>query len=312
MNEMYYFSFRAMGCTVEAQIETADDGAALLAALPAQFEALEDQLSRFRPHSELMQLNAQAGQWVEVSDVLFANVAAAKHAARLTDGLYNPLILPALIASGYDRSFETLASAQTGAVGAIGNWHAIKLSPKTREVFLPEGSALDLGGSAKGWTAAQIGDQLATHGVCLINIGGDIVVRGAPTGQPGWKISIAEPDSDQPHSDQPLCELVLCDTAVVTSGIDYRRWQTVDGQTHHHIIDPRTGRSAETDVRAVTIVHPHAPTAEAYAKAVLLLGSQAGLEWLNQQWYTSGLVVRTDGSVLATSNWLVSMERITA
>ena len=304
MKPLYHFSFRAMGCTVEAQLQTDQDGTALLAALPAQLEALEAQLSRFRTDSDLMKLNARAGRWTPVSEALYQNIAAAKQAARLTNGLYNPLVLPALIASGYDRSFEALGSAPSHKVGAVGDWHAIQLRHQTQEVCLPEGSGLDLGGIAKGWTAELIADQLAQYGACLISIGGDIAMRGAPVGETGWQISIADPDSSL-----PVCELTLRDSAVVTSGIDYRRWQTADGQPRHHIIDPRTSQSAETDVRTVSIVHRHAPTAEAFAKAVLLLGSQPGLEWLNQQWDAAGLVVRSDGAILSTSNWLVNMQR---
>ena len=306
MNQRFYFTFRAMGCAVEAALETEADGAALLAALPAQVEAIEAQLSRFRPDSELSRLNNQSGEWVQVSDVLFHNIALAKHAARITDGLYNPLVLPALVANGYDRSFENLTSsaALPTTQNTVGDWQQIKLRPKTVEVLLPTGSAIDLGGIAKGWTAALIADQLAQFGACLISIGGDIAVRGAPSGQSGWSIKVANPNTDQ-----PVCEVMLSNTSIVTSGVDYRRWQMTDGQMHHHIIDPRTGQSAATDVRTVTIIHPHAPTAEAYSKAVLLLGSQAGLDWLNQQWDASGMVVSENGTVYATSNWLHVMER---
>ncbi len=303
MKQLFTFTFRAMGCAVETQLETEADGVALLAALPAQVEAIEARLSRFRPESELSRLNAQSGQWVTVSETLYENVALARQAAALTDGLYNPLVLPALIASGYDRSFEQINTAQPSAQGAVGDWQQIGLRRATHEVRLPAGSALDLGGIAKGWTAAKIADQLAAYGACLISIGGDIALRGAPSGQPGWAVSVDDPDGDH-----PFCVLALRDTSVVTSGVDYRRWQTTDGQSRHHIIDPRTGRSAQSDVRSVTIVHRNAPTAEAYAKAVLLLGSRAGLDWLNQQWDAAGMVICADRSVLATSNWLSIME----
>ena len=304
MKQLYYVTFRAMGCKVEAQLETDQDGADLLAALPLQFESLEAQLSRFRPESDLMALNARAGQWTPVSAALYENVRVAKQAALLTDGLYNPLVLPALVATGYARSFEAIGAAQASETGAVGTWRAIQLRRQSREVRLPTGSALDLGGIAKGWTAEQIAEQLSIYGPCLISVGGDIAVRGAPSGTPGWRIAIADPDASQ-----PICEVVLHDKTVATSGIDYRRWQTTDGKSHHHIIDPRTGQSAETDVRSASIVHRHAPAAEAYAKAVLLLGSQAGLDWLNQQWGAAGMLVRSDGTVFATSNWLAIMER---
>jgi thiamine biosynthesis lipoprotein len=97
--------------------------------------------------------------------------------------------------------------------------------------------------------------------------------------------------------------LSLCDAAVATSGTDYRRWHTEDGHIRHHIIDPRTGESAETDVLSATVIHEHAPTAEAYAKAMILRGANAGLDWLNHQWQTAGLVFQQDGSTLSTSTF---------
>jgi FAD:protein FMN transferase len=298
MNQLHYITFRAMGCQVHVQLETEADGAAILQRIPEQIEAIEARLSRFRPTSELMRLNDQSGRWVAVSDVLFENIHLAKHAARLTDGLYNPLVLPALLASGYDRSFDHIAQPETAAPSPVSDWHAIDLRPKTSAVRLPEGSAIDLGGIAKGWTAAKVADELAAYGPCMVDMGGDIAVRGKPVGQPGWMVEIEEPG----RSDV-LETLWLSDTTITTSGIDYRRWTTQDGSTRHHIIDPRTGLPADTDLVSVTIVHPHAPTAEAYAKAVLLMGSQTGLNWLNQQWYAAGLVVRTDGAVLINSQF---------
>ncbi len=294
----YTLGFRAMGCRMDVQLETGSDGRDILTAIPARVEAIEAALSRFRPESELSRLNRSSGQWVTVSDVLFENVYAAKHAARITDGLYNPLVLPALIANGYDRSFEQVQRVTQVTTEKPADWRDIQLRMDTHKVCLPRGSALDLGGIAKGWTAAMLADELEQYGPCLVNIGGDLVVRGAPDGQGGWHI-----DVDGPAADTPIVRVTVQDTSIMTSGIDYRRWHTDDGKLVHHIIDPRTGRPAQTDVESVTIIHSHAPTAEAYAKAVLILGSQDGLYWLNRQWQAAGLVVRNDGAVLSTSRW---------
>lgn len=300
-------TFRAMGCQVEIKLDSDAGGDAILDDMPARFDALENRLSRFRPQSELMQLNGRTGEWVTVSDVLFENIHMAKHMARLTNGLFNPLVLPALLASGYDRSFEHIHPQAAVLSQPIADWQFIELNFKTSQVRLPAGSAIDLGGSAKGWSAQHIADQLANYGSCLVNIGGDIVARGAPEGLPGWQIDIADPDSDM-----NLTSLWLHDSSIVTSGIDYRRWTTTDGKQRHHIIDPFTGEPAQTDILTVTIIHPHAPTAEAYAKAVLLKGSRAGLDWLNSRWQAAGLVVRQDREVVATSNFVsYFQERIT-
>ena len=289
MKPLHYITFRAMGCNVQIQLETDVDGAAILQRVPEQVEAIEARLSRFRSTSELTRLNEQSGRWVKVSDVLFENVRLAKHAARLTGGLYNPLVLPALLANGYDRSFEQVARPDATASAPVPDWRAIDLRLKTGEVRLPAGSAIDLGGITKGWTAAKVSDELAAYGPCMVDMGGDIAVRGRPTGESGWPVEVEEPG----RSDV-LASLWLSDTTITTSGIDYRRWTTQDGLTRHHIIDPRTGLSADTDVVSVTIVHPHAPTAEAYAKAVLLMGSQTGLAWLNRQWHAGGGCARLE------------------
>ncbi len=299
MTSIYHTSFRAMGCTVTLQLQTDADGIAMLGQMPDRFNELEDCLSRFRPDSELMRLNAHTGDWIGVSETLFANIAAAKHAARLTEGLFNPLVQPALIASGYDRSFEQIAAPDTQAAPEVPDWHGIELDADGQRVRLPAGSAIDLGGVAKGWTAQMLADELSDYGAVLIDIGGDIAARGAPEGYPGWQVDIP-----MPASDEVVASVVIKDNCIVTSGTDFRRWQSQDGRTLHHIIDPRTGRPALTDGLSVTVIHPKGAVAEAYTKALLLLGSDAGLAWLNRQWDAAALVIRDDGAVLATDRFL--------
>ncbi|MEP6985956.1 MAG: FAD:protein FMN transferase [Chloroflexota bacterium] len=287
-------AFRAMGCQVNIWLETDQDGQRLLQAVPAEVEAIEAVLSRFRPESELSRLNQQPGQWVEVSETLLANILAAKQGARITNGLYHPLLLDALVAAGYDRSFEQVESSEESiSIPPVTDWQEIQVNIAQRKVCIP--APIDVGGVAKGWTAEQIAKRLSAYGACLVDIGGDMAARGAPEESSGWEVAVAEPGG----SEGDIVHVVVHNASIVTSGKDFRHWQR-GGQNHHHIIDPRTGKSAETDVVAVTVMHPYAPTAEVYAKAVMLLGSQDGLAWINQQPNASALAVCDDGSVLAT------------
>jgi FAD:protein FMN transferase len=296
--KIYYIAFQAMGCQITVQLETQVDGNAIMNQIPTRVEIFEEQLSRFRPDSELMRLNARAGEWVAVSDVLLDNIHRAKHAARLTEGLYNPLVLQAMLANGYDRSFERINQPTVTKPTPVPDWQTIELRMKSREVRLPAGSAIDLGGIAKGWTAETLANDLSAYGACLVNMGGDMVARGAPAGFAGWPIEI-----EDPLNGDVFKTLSLCDGAVATSGTDYRRWQTKDGHIRHHIIDPRTGQSSQTDVLSATVIHEHVTTAESYAKAVILRGANAGLDWLNDHWQTAGLIFQHDGSVLSTSTF---------
>ncbi|MBI1276657.1 MAG: FAD:protein FMN transferase [Anaerolineaceae bacterium] len=302
MSTLYAMSFRAMGCQMNFWLDTDLDGQAILQEQPSHVEVLENCLSRFRSNSELSRLNTRLGEWVTVSPTLLANIQAAKQGARSTNGLYNPLILDALEAVGYDRTFEDIhfgTSSPATPTTKLADWHDIKVDVRGQRVCLP--ARIDLGGVAKGWVAQYMANRLQAHGACLIDIGGDIAARGAPSGEQGWKIAVAEPGnrSDSP----PILHIALSDSCVVTSGTDYRRWYQ-GAHPRHHIIDPATQMPVKTDIATVTVIHPHAPSAEAYAKVILILGIEIGLEWINKQTRTAAMVVRHDGRVFATDNFL--------
>ncbi|KAB2860968.1 MAG: FAD:protein FMN transferase, partial [Anaerolineae bacterium] len=231
--QLYQHGFRAMGCQVNIWLETEANGDAILQPIPEQFEGYEDILSRFRPDSELSQLNRQAGQWVKVSPILMENLHAARQAARLTEGLYNPLILEALIAAGYDRPFAQM-QAQTEIKGIaeavhIPAWNQFEVDLTRQMVWLPTHGQVDLGGVAKGWAAETIADQLSQWGSCLVDVGGDLVARGR-----AWDVTVAEAGDAE---DTPaLVNLKITNASVVTTGIDYRHWM-VNRRMQHHIID---------------------------------------------------------------------------
>ncbi|MCA9915287.1 MAG: FAD:protein FMN transferase, partial [Anaerolineae bacterium] len=193
----------------------------------------------------------------------------------------------------------------TAETQPIADWREIDLRISASEVCIPHGAALDLGGTAKGWAAQLIADGLAEVGACLVDFGGDVVGRGAPDRLPGWPVEI-----EDPFTGQAFASVYLQDASIATSGTDFRHWRDANGDVVHHIVDPRTGKSAATDVLAVTVIHPQAVHAEAYAKAVLLQGAERGLSWLNNQWNGAGLVFRLDGATLANSRFTdLSIER---
>ena len=299
LTALHHHHFKAMDCEIGFWL--AGVGQATAARQFADAEAFirnaEDALSRFRPTSELSRLNAVGGRQ-PVSDLLWQVLQAALDAARLTAGLFDPTILPALQAAGYDRSFRELpafASARAGLPPTAGHWDAITTDEATRTVTLPQGVTLDLGGIAKGWLADAVVQRLGAYGPCLADLGGDIAARSAPADQPGWAVGIADPL----HPDQDLVVLALRDAAIATSGRDYRVWNGPLGESRHHIIDPRTSRPAVTDALSVSVVAPSAAEAEALAKVALLLGAGEGAAYLEERG-VDGLVVAADGTVRPT------------
>jgi len=303
--------FRAMNTQVEIQLYAKAKGkehspTSLLTEVQRMFRKAEKCLSRFDPASELSQLNRSAGSPRRVSPLLFDVVEAAMWAASVTGGLFDPTLLPAMKAIGYDRSFERIEQGSRAAVEGCdptspsplprqGRYQAIGLNRPRREISLPPDVYLDLGGIGKGWTVDRAADWLTGQGPFIVNAGGDLYAYGAPPGRPGWSIGIVDPW--QPDHD--ITHLWVRQRAVATSTISRRRWQH-RGRWVHHLIDPRTGQPAETDAVSVTVVTHRAALAEVYAKAALILGIEAGLAWLNSLPEVEGLFIRTDGQLIFT------------
>ncbi len=264
-----------------------------LAQVPLWFAEWEDHLSRFLPNSELCHLNRSDRKPFVVSELLWEVVQTALQVAQWTEGLVTPTVLGALEVSGYDRSFETMEDRVEDSLqpALVGNWKNITCDPATRTICLPLNGRLDLGGIAKGWAAGKAAQRLGAYGPALIDAGGDIAITGPRRDGTPWPIGIAQPNGSI------LETIMLTSGAVATSGRDYRHWH--QGNTpKHHILDPRTGHPAHTDILTVTIIAPHAWQAEAAAKTVLILGSQAGLCWLERHPALAGLIQCADGRSL--------------
>lgn len=143
-----------------------------------------------------------------------------------------------------------------------------------------------------------------------MDAGGDIALSDARMNDEAWTIGVADPFN--PDSDLEL--LMVHRGGVATSGRDYRKWQR-DGKWQHHIIDPRTGAPAETDVLSATVIAPTTQDAEVAAKVALILGSRTGLEWIEARENLAGLLVLEDGRVIHSSRldkyfWSETVEQI--
>jgi thiamine biosynthesis lipoprotein len=350
--KLQQIEFRAMGSQILAArvpgvsqgVEADDEQASgrrrlrspfisLLAEVPFWFEEWEQVLSRFRPDSELSQLNAvgSISTAVPVSETLWTVLQLALQVADYTDGLVTPTILDSLEAAGYDTSFDVMtrgiytrppadevpvlswpASNAELDTPQSTSWRKIKTYPDTRFVLLPSGVRLDFGGVAKGWAADEAVKRLAKYGPALVNAGGDVAVSGPMLEGTGWPIGVDAPAGmsemnwrSQEGAQTPggLIELLSMKSGgVATSGRDYRRWQQ-GGTWRHHIIDPRTGSPADTDVVSATVVAPSTSMAEIGAKVALLLGSRDGLDWLEARPSMAGLLVLEDGQIIRSRYW---------
>ena len=270
MRTLRKHQFRAMGtdCTIVVAFPIWEAAAARRAIETALAEvgAQERALSRFDAESDLSALNAAAGRWTPVGDRLLRALSAAVDARTATGGRYDPTVLPALVAAGYDVSFEHLRPRNAGSIAGWRAGAAIEVDAAGSRARLAAGSAVDLGGIGKGLAAASAAAAMRsvsprlTGG--LVDLGGDIAAWGTSPALGAWRGAVANPRDP----DRPLGVLELYGGGVATSGRDRRRLGA-DG-AGHHLIDPATGRPAVPGPLTVTVVAPSALEAEAHATAL--------------------------------------------
>ncbi len=272
---MDYDNFRAMNCDIALAADGQPDRIARGFEIVRDFIAeCETRFTRFSETSELAQLNRSSGEWCTASPELFDIVQQARAFVDQTDGLFDPSILDALEAVGYDKSMDEIRAqgvtpTRSVIAPARSNFRTVQLDAATHTIRLPRNMRIDLGGIAKGWIAEQAAHRLAEYSeACAVNAGGDLFAIGVPRDENGWSVGLEDPS----EAEHLLAVLNVPPGAVATSSITKRRW-VQDGQAQHHLIDPRTARPATTDWLSVTVVAPHATTAEVFAKALLIAGS---------------------------------------
>jgi thiamine biosynthesis lipoprotein len=297
---VHRLAFRAMGTDMLVCVDNgSDQPPAELADVPGWFEEWERSLSRFRVDSELTRLNRAGTQPVPVSESLWQIFQSALQMEEFTEGLVTPTIAEAVIEVGYDRDFSLLAgqtlSPFESQPARVSPLSLVTWDESSHTICLPENVQLDFGGIAKGWAAEQTVARLKPLGSALMNCGGDIAMSGALLDGSPWEIGIFKPFDRSGDYIGMMYFREAC--GVATSSTDRRRWMQ-GNVMRHHIIDPHTGLSADSDVLCATLVAPTAVEAEAAAKSALIRGGQAGIAWIESQPTLAGLLILNDGQVL--------------
>lgn len=254
-------SFRAMGTEVDVVVEADTQPMEAFLSVRLLFESQEALFSRFRPTSLLSRLNR--GEAIEHPGFATA-CRLALEAHCFTGGIFNPMVLPALLEAGYDRTFE-----------AVSGGHPRKQPvPDPRQCVVIEGDnvrlregALDLGGVVKGWTVDLAIELLeGRFAGAIVNAGGDVRSTGSEEGAKGWLVEVDAP------RDGIAWEGTL-DGALATSTTLKRRWRT-DAGAAHHLIDPRSGLPARGPAAQVSVWGPETWRAECWSKAILIGGEE--------------------------------------
>lgn len=262
--------FRAMGTVGHVVLLGA--GAPPIDEVVGRVEELEAAWSRFRPGAELSRLGAGDGRPALVSHPTAMLLQRCVWAWRRTGGRFDPTVLHAIRAAGYDRDFEDLPELVTLEAaepppGCVG----IEVDASIDLVRLPAGVGIDPGGLGKGLAADLVATAAVELGAAgaMVSLGGDLRVAGSPPAE-GWEVALD-------HHIAPVARVNLLDAAVATSSTLRRRWATPQGPAHH-VIDPRTGRPSTGPLVACSVLAAEAWWAEALATTLLVGWGEPGSE----------------------------------
>jgi thiamine biosynthesis lipoprotein len=277
---------KALGSEIEITIvaNSAADVKSQLNTIWLMILDFEKKYSRFLPMSELSDFNRSAGLNTPVSPEFMKLLRTVKQQAVLSRGLFNPFVLPAVQKEGYIASFlkgYEKDESDNFSSRHVASINELVLSEKWARI--PSDTALDFGGIGKGYLADQLANELNSNGFTnyWISLGGDIVCEGFDEhGQP-WDVLI---ENAWDHAG--VSGHIAFDgsrKAIATSTTTKRRGMN-HGKTWHHLIDPRTTKSAVTNISMATTISSLGVLADVSASCLVIAGSakaQQVLDWFN-------------------------------
>ena len=317
---------------VHVAVPPADEPAAeVLARLVARrIRSWARHLSRFEAASQLTALNDDRRTLLPLRPTIAETLEWAGEASWLTGGIVDVTLLDERLAAedaapgGPDDpggtedpggAEEELAhprrrSAPRWRLEDMGHRLPGSSMPRSTMLLRRPGVRFDLDGVAKGWIADRALGLLRGAAGALVDADGDLSIRIAPGDS--WEISVEDPRDRS--MDLAVFRLeaprpgIPARFGLATSGVSVHRWGR-DDETRHHLIDPRTGQPASTDVVQATVLAGTAREAEAFAKTAVILGAAAGLAYLDRIGALGAVVLTTRGESLAlpqTSLWLAA------
>ena len=304
---------QTMGTTWSARViaPPGTDKTAIQAAIQAELDAVVAVFSPWEADSEISRFNAApAGVW-GLSAAFWSVLDAAMDIADDTNGAVDPTLGALVDLWGFGPPGRRPAEAplpsdaEIETAQALSGWQSLRLNRDARAAMQKGGMALDFSGIAKGHAVDRVSDLLTGMGATshLIEIGGELRGRGVkPDGEPWW-VEIEQP----PASPAPRTLMALVDVAMATSG-DYRRAFSHDGRRYSHTLDGRTGRPVDNGLASVTVVHPSAMKADAFATALTVMGPVEGPAFAAAYNLAAHFVARTpDGPVELMSPLFAAM-----
>lgn len=261
-------------------------------------ERYENLLSKTIETSDVSRINRANGQTVTVDPETWEILRRAKEISAMTGGAFSVTIAPLSAMWDFTGGTQRMPTDEERlAALPLVDDSRIDLGEGST-VTLPAGMEIDLGGIAKGYIADKVAEMIRGRvSAATLNFGGNVYAVGQLAEGRPFGIGIQDPAVQESAA---IAAVYVKDASVVTSGI-YQRFFEKDGVVYHHILDPKTGLSADSDLSGVSIVDESSMTADALATACIVLGREKATELLNQNGFC-GLLITRDRQVYTTSD----------
>ncbi len=249
--------------------------------------------------SDVARINASKGDNVNISQETVLMIKNSVSLSRLTEGAFDITVYPVVKLWGFYSSEYAVPENDdiTKALGLVGNKN---IEFYGSSVTMPENSGIDLGAIAKGYLGDRLKSILKENGVesAVISLGGNVILIGNKANGEPWSVAIKSPFSQNEFIYEFLS---FGNLSVVTSGA-YERYFEKNGKIYHHIIDPKTGFPADSDLASVTIIGEDGSMCDALSTALFIMGKEKALTFLSKLEEISYVLVTNEREIIKSEN----------
>lgn len=261
------------------------EAAILQQGIEAVLEEVNESMSTYRSDSEISRFNHfETDDWFPISSEFYYVLSTAMAIGWQSDGAYDVTVGPLVDLWGFGAAgpvgTRPTDDTVTNVLERVGQDH-LRLDGDGPRLLRRSDVELDFSSIAKGYAVDRIAQWLDANGLdrYLVEVGGELRLAGMSGRGDPWHIAIERPDSSTREAEKGVS---LSDVGLATSG-DYRNFFVIDGQRFSHSIDPRRGYPVAHDLVSVTVIHPSAMIADAWATALVVLGYEDAMAVAQEQ-----------------------------
>ncbi|MBQ0073214.1 MAG: FAD:protein FMN transferase [Prevotella sp.] len=254
----------------------------LKSEIEAVLKEVDNSLSPFNDSSVITAVNNNKDV---VLDQRFLEVfTLAKEISKDTEGAFDITVAPLVNAWGFGfKTGKMPTESDMDSLRALIGFEKVhlngnKITKDNKDIML------DCSAIAKGYGVDAVAKMLADKGIAnfMVEIGGEIVVRGTNSSNKPWHIGITKPTDDSLSVNNELENvLAITDIAMATSG-NYRNFYYKGGKKYAHTINPKTGYPIQHNLLSATVLADNCATADAYATSFMVLGPDKAREILSR------------------------------